>query len=359
MSEPKDTPPLANSTPILPDETPSADPAAQTPVAPRRLGTLATLALATVLIVAGVVLVSTYFIEREIEAKISIALFKNLNLRPPGFEVAYTGVRVSLLRQSVALLDLKITTPTGKTLQIDRVRVWGIDWDTLMTIAKTRKAVIPHELKFALDGFHITPELVGAESAAMLESLGYENLAANFYAAVAFHPALQTVDINDFKFDIDKFGYISGSLHIANFTLPSPEATARLKKDPRLLLTETEEFTKVTLKGFSLTYHDNSFLKRATQTMVANGEASPEELVQLAIEVNEPVPQNPTSPPRPVTANDFTKPALITLLNFVHDPTSITLESNPPQPIALMSLLDEQSAGSINDLAHKLHLSCR
>ena len=307
----------------------------------------------------GLLLVGAFVAEKMIEDKLDAQIAKALKSLPPNLHVSYSGVKLSLIRQSVRLLDVKIDA-NGKEIDIDRVRVWGIDWSSLMFIVQTKKPVVPREISIALDGVHVTRELLGGETAALLTSFGYGALTANLYSELGFDRQKNTFSLRDLQIDVPTVGLVSASLQIGNLSLPSSEAIARIKKDPKVILTETEAFTKMTLNGFSVTLTDDSLVKRISTSFVQNGELSPEQLAQLALETNMPSPRDPANTnQRAPTGNDFTQPALEKLRDFLHAPGKITLAMRPPQPIPLMSLLDDTAGGSINDLAHKLSLSVK
>lgn len=303
------------------------------------------IATAVFLVVAGVVLISTFFVERALENRLAKSVNAALAVAPPQFAISYSRVDVNLWRQSFSLLNVHF-----QNILIDRIRLWGVDWQSLSKMIETHKAVLPHEIKIEFDGIHISPDFLGEQAAATFLLLGYEKLDVTVFASLALDLAHKNIELREFTLEANHVGRLEAKASIGSFSLPTLDEYARLKQDPRLLITDNTELTKATLKSFEVRYIDDSFIRRITTALVQAGEDTPESLAQLALDVN-----GASATP----ANDFTKPALETLLKFVREPRSITLISRPPQPIPFVSLLDERTSSSINELAHRLHLSVK
>ena len=131
--------------------------------------------------------------------------------------------------------------------------------------------------------------------------------------------------------------------------MPKSDELARLKKDPKLILTESGDFTKATIRSFSLSFEDATITRRVINFIEHMGESSPETLAAMALSIH--------SQARIPASVDFVKPALQTLVQFFNKPTSLTLTANPAREVPVLSLLDEKTGGSFNDLAHKLNLT--
>ncbi|RYZ66675.1 MAG: hypothetical protein EOP05_18770 [Proteobacteria bacterium] len=351
---------------------PSAPPPLQRP---KGRSMFALFAMAGVLILVGALLVSTFFLQAEVERQVTKAIKKALVPVAPIAEVKFSKVKVSLWRQRVHLLDLKVKLKSsGETLQIDRASIGGIDFDTLKEIALTRKPVLPKALTLQFDGVELPSGLVGEKGNEFLKSLGYSELRISTYFQMSRDPSKKTFDLEHFDFqmsrdpskktfDLEHFEVAVGNLgdfdlsfSIGNLNLPTSQQFASLKKDPKKFIAEAGDFTKLTLRGFELTFKDDSLVERATKAFIAMGESSPMALVDLAIQANTPSPFKNREVAASRVGTDFTLPALSTLKKFLARPSKITLAARPPKAIPVMSLLDDQAGGSVNELAKRLSL---
>ena len=333
---------------------PSAPPPLQRP---KGRSMFALFAMAGVLILVGALLVSTFFLQAEVERQVTKAIKKALVPVAPIAEVKFSKVKVSLWRQRVHLLDLKVKLKSsGETLQIDRASIGGIDFDTLKEIALTRKPVLPKALTLQFDGVELPSGLVGEKGNEFLKSLGYSELRISTYFQMSRDPSKKTFDLEHFEVAVGNLGDFDLSFSIGNLNLPTSQQFASLKKDPKKFIAEAGDFTKLTLRGFELTFKDDSLVERATKAFIAMGESSPMALVDLAIQANTPSPFKNREVAASRVGTNFTLPALSTLKKFLARPSKITLAARPPKAIPVMSLLDDQAGGSVNELAKRLSL---
>jgi hypothetical protein len=98
-----------------------------------------------------------------------------------------------------------------------------------------------------------------------------------------------------------------------------------------------------------LTFEDRTITRRLVNFFDRMGEASPETLAQIALAMN--------SNMRDPASVDFVKPALENLVRFFQKPTTLTLTAEPSEDVPVLSLLDDTTGGTINELAHKLNLT--
>jgi hypothetical protein len=313
-------------------------------------------AMAGLLILLGALLVSTYFVQAEAERQVTKAIKKALGPAAAVAEIKFSKVKVSLWRQRVHLLDMTVKLKSsGETLKIERASIGGVDWDTLKEIAATRKPVIPRTLTVQFDGVEVPAGLVGEQAHQFLKALGYEQLVISTYFQMSRDPGKKTFDLEHFEIAVGDLGNLDLSFSLGNLTMPTSKELAEIKKDPKRLLTDTGDLTKLTLRGFEFKFHDDSLVERATKAFVAMGESSPLSLVDLAIQANTPGPMK-REVAASVVGTDFTLPALATLRKFLSKPSTITLASRPQKAIPVISLLDDRAGGSINELAHRLSL---
>lgn len=303
------------------------------------------IAATTILVIAGILLVSTFFVQREVEAVIAKQLTKAVKPYESVADVKFSGVKVSLFRQVVRVRDVAITLKANEeVVHIANVSVWGIDWKTLKHIATTHQPVLPEEAKIELDGVKFRSSIFGANGQAMLESMGYQEFSADLYANVA--RTKSTFDLRDFELEAAHIGKIDMSFSLGSLSMPTSKQIATWKKDPRLVLTEGQNFMKATINGFELTFKDDSITEHISEQLVKMGETSPLDLARIAYDVN-----------AQSRHADFVKPALQALVAFLEHPSQITVRAQPRQPVRLVDLFDDQASGSINDLAHKLNMS--
>lgn len=339
-----------------PPKSAGTPPSSQNP-APKSLSMFALIAVAGLFIVLGALLVSTFFVQAEAERQVSKALKKALAPLSAVAEVKFSKVKVSLWRQRVQLVDLKVKLKSsGETLTVDRATIGGIDWDTLKQIALTRKPALPLTLSLQFDGVELPAGIVGQQAHEFLTALGYSELKISTYFQMSRDPSKKTFDLEHFEVACDKLGNFDLSFSLGNLTLPSAQQFAEIKKDPKKFIAEAGDLTKLTVRGFEVSFHDDSLVERATKAFVAMGESSPASLVELAIQANTPSPFKREVAAHRGAGTDFTLPALDTLKKFLAHPKRITLAARPPKAIPVMSLLDDQAGGSINELAKRLSL---
>lgn len=315
------------------------------------------IAMACLLILTGGLLVSTYFIQDQVEKRATVALTKGFAQASALGELKFSKLKFSLFRQRIHLYDVTAKLKSsGETLTIGRASIGGIDWESLKQMALTRKPVIPQTLFVQLDGIEIPSRLVGEQVHGFLKSLGYENLVVSSYIQIARDANSKTFSLEHFEVEADDLGSVDLSFSIGNLTLPTSQQLTTLKRDPKKFFTEASDLTKLTLNGFEFTFKDDSFVERATKAFTAMGESSPMALVELAIKSNSPSPFKQRDVAATKAQVDFVLPALETLKTFLKRPSSITVASRPRQAIPVFSILDDKSGGSINELAHRLSL---
>jgi hypothetical protein len=305
-------------------------------------------AAVTVLVLAGTLLLSTFFIQKFAERQIANAIHKAAAPFAETATVGFSSVSVSLFKRAVTIHNIQIgLAKNDETITIEKASVWGIDWPTLKQMAMTRKPVLPKTVKFAATNVRAGAGALGPQGAQMLQAMGYQDIAFSTSADLAMTP--KTFNLKNFAIDAKKMARLNLSLSLANLAMPKPEELARLKKDPKLILTESGDFTKATIRSFAFTFEDKTITRRLINFFEHTGETSPETLATMALAING-QSRNPASV-------DFVKPALETLIVFFQKPTSLTLTAKPARDVPVLSLLDEKTGGSVNELAHKLNLT--
>ncbi len=312
--------------------------------------------MAVVLIALGGLLVSTYFVQAQVEKVAAKALSQGLKQVGPVADIHFSKLKFNLFRQRVHLYDVTATLKSsGETLRIGRASIGGVDWESLKQMALTRKPAIPQTLTLQLDGIEIPSRLVGEQVHGFLKSLGYEQLVVSTYIQIARDAQTKTFTLEHFEVEAEDLGSVDLRFSVGNLSLPTAQQMTLFKKDPKKFFANSSDLTKLTLNGFEFTFKDDSLVERATKAFVAMGESSPLELVNLAIRSNTPSPVA-----RDVATTkaqvDFVLPALETLKTFLKHPSSITVASRPRQAIPVLSLLDDRGGGSINELAHRLSM---
>ncbi len=305
-------------------------------------------AAAAALLFAGALLLSTFFVQKFTEKQIAKAIRKAVAPYAENANVTFSGVSVSLFKQVVSVRNIRITLAhSEETITIDKATAWGVDWPTLKQIAMTRKPVLPKTLKFSLSNIRASVDALGPQTAAALKAMGYKDL--KFTTSTDFARTKSSFDLKNFYLEANKMGRLSASLSLGNLAMPTSQELARLKKDPKLILTEPGDFTKATIRSFTFVFEDQTITRRTINWLERQGETSPETLAKMAYAINAASPD--------AKSVDFVKPALMTLTRFFEKPTSLTLSAHPPREVGVLTLFDEKKGGSINELAHQLNLT--
>lgn len=322
-------------------------------------GDRALFAFAFAFAVAALCLVSVVVIQKNAENQIVHSidhLTKPLRASKASVGFSFSKVKINLFRQTMRFDDLVIDWKAGaaripQALMIQRLVISNVDWSTLKQMALTRKFTIPQSLAFKLDGVRINENAVGPEGARFLQTMGYDNLVFALAGNVLINKARTSFALNDFKIEAPHVGRLDVSLDVDHFMLPTPAEIARLTADPKLILNENGEFTKLALRSFVLKFTDDSLVSNASEAFVKLGEAPPVVLAEMALEVNR-------GSRLPASGEaDFVTPAFQTLVGFLKNPGVISLQARPAQPVQVISLIDQTAAGSFNALAARWGLT--
>jgi hypothetical protein len=308
-------------------------------------------AAAAALVIAGALVLSTIFVQKIAERQIAKAIRKATASYAETAAVTFAGVNVSLLKRSVAVRGIQITlADSQETITIDKASVWGLDWPSLKQIATTRQPTIPKTMKLALMNVRANPDAFGPQGAQMLQAMGYD--AVRFSVSADLARTNTSFDLKNLSIDARKMGRMNLSFSLGHFALPNSQELAHLKRDPKLIFTDPGHYAKyaqATIRGFLLTFEDRTITRRLVNFFDRMGEASPETLAQIALAMN--------SNMRDPASVDFVKPALENLVRFFQKPTTLTLTAEPSEDVPVLSLLDDTTGGTINELAHKLNLT--
>jgi hypothetical protein len=305
-------------------------------------------ALFGVFVITGALLLSTFFVQKFAENQIAKALHKAVAPFAETAAVNFSGVSVSLFKQAVTVRNIQITLASNEeTITIERASVWGLDWPTLKQIAATRKPALPKTVKFSFTNVRASTDALGPQASQILQAMGYKDIV--FSASSDLAMTKKTFDLKNFYLDARKMGRVGLSLSLGNLAMPNAQELARLKKDPKLILTEPGDFTKATIRSFSIAFEDQTVTRRVINWLEHQGETSPETLAKMALSIN--------SDSRNPASTNFVKPALEKVVRFFQKPTSLTLTAQPPREVPVLSLLDDKTGGSINELAHQLNMT--
>lgn len=321
------------------------------PAPKKRRSTAGIVILAVLFLLVGIACFGTYFAQKVAQQQAKKHVDRAIAQIKDKAAVQYSSVKINLWTRAFYLNNLKVV-PAGKSdpIEIDRIVVWNIDWDTLVAIAKTRKPVVPRTVSIAVDGVKLPTSYIGTEGTLALQTLGYQGLKFDTQIGLNLDLPKKNFGIEEMSFALDGIGAFSLSIFVSgldfkalmaarNSTLPLPE---------RLKVLEGAK-----LNSLALRYEDDTLVKRGIDWFIKSGEAPPVQLLDLAIEVAL------SSKKRKIASqgDSFHLAALKELRKFIEDPDGISIQARPPFPVPFLSLLDDRRGGSIDELAAKLHLT--
>lgn len=307
--------------------------------------------LAVIFLFVGVACFGVYFAQRVAQQQAKKHVDRVVAQLKDKAAIQYSSVKINLWTRAFYMKDLKVL-PAGKSeaIEIDRIVVWNIDLDTLKTIARTRKPVIPKTVSVSVDGVKVPTSYIGPEGTLVLQTLGYQELKFDTQVSLNLDLPHKNIGIEDMVFALDGIGAVSISVSISGLDFNSLMA-ARGSNLP--LAEKLKALEGAKLNSLALRYDDDTFVKRGIDWFIKSGEAPPVQLLDLAIETAA------SSKKRKIASHGeaFHLAALKELRKFVADPDGITIQARPPNPVPFLSLMDEKRGGSIDELAAKLHLS--
>ncbi|MES2962529.1 MAG: hypothetical protein V4760_01475 [Bdellovibrionota bacterium] len=317
------------------------------------MGSRKTLAILSLVAFVFVGVFTTAFALLQAEKYVASRARKELAALKPTLDVSFDHAKINPFTRMVMLKGVEVRSSTFEgVLSIRAVGAGRVDWDSIIAMAKTRKPVVPRQIFFAVSGLSIPSAWAGATASETLKSLGYETLDVSATLGLTIDPSTKGFAISPLAVDIEKAGRIEFSVSFANTILPSKADVDLLKKNPKAFVVERlPAYGDVALESISLRYDDDSFVEKATELLVAQGEDHPVALLNLALEQPEATRQTAS-----VKAGSFSRQGLVALRDFLQTPGTISISSALSQPVPFTSLLDERAGGSIDQIAEKLAL---
>lgn len=271
----------------------------------------------------------------------------------PAIEVRFEQAKINPFTRMVMLKGVEVRSSSfDQVLKIRAIGAGKIDWASIVEMVKTRKPAVPAHVFLAVSGLAIPARWAGETASQTLIGLGYETLEISTTVDLTIDMKTKSFAISPLAVDVKNAGRFEFSIDLANATLPTKSDFELLKKNPKAFVIERlPAYGDISLSSIALRYEDDSFIPKAIDFLIAQGEDHPVGLLNLALE-------NPAQGRKTAAAQatSFSRHGLEALRDFLQKPGSIGISSALPKPIPFTSLLDEKTGGSIDELAAKLAL---
>lgn len=316
------------------------------------MGSRKTLVILSALALVFVVVFTAAFALQRAETLIATQARKQLATLKPALDVHFRRVKINPLTRMLMLEGVEVRSSSfDDVLHVKTIGAGKVDWDSIVTMIKTRKPVMPRQLSFAARGLSVPARWTGTTAAETLRGLGYETLEVSASVAVELDPATRSFAISPFTVEVKNAGRLDFSIELVNASLPSKSDIDLLRRDPKAFVTERlPAYGNVALRSIALSYEDDSLTTKLVDFFVAQGEDHPVSLVDLALETQ-------TAGRRTANASPtFARRGLEALRAFLEKPGTIGIQSTLREPVPFTSLLDDSTGGSIEEIASKLAL---
>jgi hypothetical protein len=266
--------------------------------------------------------------QKTLEMQATVVLDQVALKMMPALDLRYRNVRVSIWERAIRINGISINQlGEREALRIDRVSISDIDWETVARLLQTGGLpTLPKTVRIGFDGLHLTPRMLGAQGAAAIATLGYEEISLSMSSGFLFDRANKIFGIDRMTIEGRDMGRLSYSIQLGEFPFPTDRDLVAMSRNPKSERPTPPDVSELTFVTGEIRYDDFSLLGRIDKMLTQQGKPTLAQMTKMTERL-------------PASAGSFMGDAAKKMNKFLSQPDqSLRISARPQQPLPISSL---------------------